>query len=148
MRIDLLPWRIPLIVLGAFVVLQGAAFWLLSTASQEAQTAREQLAWIKKQEDVVNWIRQKPDESAFNQSLAQAVTESAQRSGIVLLPVVSQGDTVQMTFASIEFNPLFSWLQQMQQTAGVVVISLELTPAASGEVNVSRLVLGRPPRVQ
>lgn len=148
MRIDLLRWRTPLIVLGVFIVLQGAALWLLSTTSDEAQTARRQLAWMQKQQDVVSWITHKPDSAAFNLPLAQAVTESATRAGIALPSPPTGGETVQITLTGIEFNLLIRWLQQMQQSAGVLVVALELTPAAAGKVNVSRLVLGRPPRAQ
>lgn len=148
MRIDLQAWRIPLIILGAFIVLQAAALWLLADARSEAQTARQQLAWVKRQQDVVSWMNHKPDSAALAQPLAQAVAEGARRAGVTLPPLVSQGDTVQMSFSTIGFNTLLGWLQQMQQTSGVVVVALDLAPAASGEVSVSRLVLGRPPRAQ
>ncbi|EMH4162038.1 type II secretion system protein M [Pluralibacter gergoviae] len=148
MRIDLLRWRTPLIVLGVFIVLQGIALWLFATASDEAHTARRQLIWMQKQQDVVSWITHKPDSAALNIPLTQAVTESATRAGIALSSPPAGGDTVQLTLSGIEFNLLIGWLQQMQQSAGVLVVALELTPAAPGEVNVSRLVLGRPPRAQ
>lgn len=148
MRIDLQAWRIPLIILGAFIVLQAAALWLLADARSEAQTARQQLTWVKRQQDVVSWMNHKPDSAALAQPLAQAVAEGARRAGVTLPPLVSQGDTVQMSFSAIGFNTLLGWLQQMQQTSGVVVVALDLAPAASGEVSVSRLVLGRPPRAQ
>ena len=148
MRADLRPWRTPLIVLAAFIILQGAALWLLADARDRAQTARQQLAWVKRQQDVVSWMNHKPDAAALARPLAQAVAEGAQQAGITLPPLVSRGDTVELRFPAIEFARLMGWLQQMQQTAGVIVVALELTPAASGEVSVARLVLGRPPRAQ
>ncbi|KAB0556805.1 type II secretion system protein GspM [Pantoea stewartii] len=148
MMIDLHRWRTPLIVLGVFIVLQGVAFWLLATVSGDAQTAASQLAWMQKQQDVVNWINHKPDSVAFSRPIVDAVAQSASSAVIALQSEVSHGETVQITLTGVEFNRLILWLQQLQQTYGTEVLELELTPAAAGEVNVPRLVLGRPPRVQ
>ncbi|WP_440867940.1 type II secretion system protein GspM [Symbiopectobacterium purcellii] len=148
MRIDLHLLRLPLIFIGVFIVLQSASFWLLYTASSNAQAVSRQLAWMEKQQDVVNWIKSKPDTVTLSKPLVEAVTESAIEAGIVLSSKVSGGDTVQISLTGVEFNRLILWLQQLQHTYCTVVLVLDLTRGAAGEVNVTRLVLGRPPRVK
>lgn len=114
---------------------------------QENKIARQQelLTWI--QDNTALYIQKNKNGDAQQQnsgSLSGLISRSASRKQIAIARIQPQGDDIQVTIDSIEFNQLLTWLQSLAATDGIMVKALDLSKEEqSGVVRVRRLSLGR-----
>lgn len=139
---------------GAVVLLIGLLYWAVWQPQQEhiantersIQAQQQTLRWLdEKAQEVVN-LRALGRQSQLVESdinLSQLINQTVQRNQIKLTRIQPSNDQIQVWADEVEFNRLLSWLEDLQKSYGVQVISLELTALPKpGAVKVQRLTLG------
>lgn len=136
-----------LLSMAAMVLAIGAFYWLVwqplhqSRQSQQlaVQTAQQQLVWLQTQLPKLN---QASTTVRSNSSLTEVISQSSREFNIQVSRMQPQNEQLQLSLEDVPFEPLLSWLHQLQYQHGLRLVQFEVAAAdVPGTVRVRRLVI-------
>ncbi len=136
-----------LLTMAAVVLAIGAFYWLVwqplhqSRQSQQlaVQTAQQQLVWLQAQ---LPKLSQASTTVRSNSSLTEVISQSSREFNIQVSRMQPQNEQLQLSLEDVPFEPLLSWLHQLQYQHGLRLVQFEVAAAdVPGTVRVRRLVI-------
>jgi general secretion pathway protein M len=136
-----------LLSMAAMVLAIGAFYWLVwqplhqSRQSQQlaVQTAQQQLVWLQTQ---LPKLSQAGTAVRSNSSLTEVISQSSREFNIQVSRMQPQNEQLQLSLEDVPFEPLLSWLHQLQYQHGLRLVQFEVAAAdVPGTVRVRRLVI-------
>lgn len=136
-----------LLSMAAVVFAIGAFYWLVwqplhqSRQNQQlaVQTAQQQLVWLQTQ---LPKLSQASTTVRSSSSLTEVISQSAREFNIQVSRMQPQNEQLQLSLEDVPFEPLLSWLHQLQYQHGLRLVQFEVAAAdVPGTVRVRRLVI-------
>lgn len=136
-----------LLTIAAVVLSIGAFYWLVwqplhqSRQNQQlaVQTAQQQLVWLQAQ---LPKLSQTNTAVRANNSLTEVISQSSREFNIQVSRMQPQNDQLQLSLEDVPFEPLLSWLHQLQYQHGLRLVQFEVAASdVPGTVRVRRLVV-------
>ncbi len=136
-----------LLTMAAVVCGLAAFYWLVwqplhqSRQSQQlaVQTAQQQLVWLQTQ---LPKLSQTGTAVRSSSSLTEVISQSAREFNIQVSRMQPQNEQLQLSLEDVPFEPLLSWLHQLQYQHGLRLVQFEVAAAdVPGTVRVRRLVI-------
>lgn len=144
---SLQPREQQLLSMAAVVLAIGAFYWLVwqplhqSRQSQQlaVQASQQQLLWLQAQ---LPKLSQSSGVARSSSSLTEVVSQSSREFNIQVSRMQPQNEQLQLSLEDVPFEPLLSWLHQLQYQHGLRLVQFEVAAAdAPGVVRVRRLVI-------
>ena len=142
--------RLVLLMSSAILIfLLYSLVWLplnenLAKTKQRLLSRQALLTWVTNNTDRYQSIKSSGGHSENKASLSSIVNRTASQQQLIITRLQPQGENIQVWIDSASFNQLLFWLEQLTNTEGLQVQTIDLTQGDnSGEVRVRRLQLTR-----
>lgn len=137
-----------LVSIAAVVLGVGALYWFIWQPLQQGYVNKRQaltqaqLQLAKLQQALPQLQQAGASEGRVGGSLAQIVSNSSRTYNIRVSRMQPQNDQLQLVLEDVPFEQLLRWLDQLQSTNGVKLVSLDVADTdTSGIVRVRRMVI-------
>ncbi|WP_213995094.1 type II secretion system protein M [Arsukibacterium sp.] len=137
-----------LVSIAAVVLGVGALYWFIWQPLQQGYVNKRQaltqaqLQLAKLQQALPRLQQAGASDGRVGGSLAQIVSNSSRTYNIRVSRMQPQNDQLQLVLEDVPFEQLLRWLDQLQSTNGVKLVSLDVADTdTSGIVRVRRMVI-------